>query len=54
LATWRREKEMGNIKRGFRKIGFEDGSWVKLAQDHVQWQWRALFSAVLNLQLRMN
>jgi hypothetical protein len=30
-----------------RKIGCEDGRWMELTQDRVQW--RALVSAVLNL-----
>jgi hypothetical protein len=32
-----------------REIGSEDGRWMKLAQDRVQW--RALVLAVLNLRV---
>jgi hypothetical protein len=35
-----------------REIGCEDGRWMELAQDRVQW--RALVLAVLNLQLSGN
>jgi hypothetical protein len=31
------------------ETGFEDGRWMELAQDRVQW--RALVLAVLNLQV---
>jgi hypothetical protein len=33
----------------FREMGCEDGRWMELAQDHVQWQ--ALVLAVLNLRV---
>jgi hypothetical protein len=36
-----------NIKMDLREIGCEDGRWIELAQDRVQW--RALVLAVLNL-----
>jgi hypothetical protein len=32
------------------RLGCEDGRWMELAKDHVQWQ--ALVLAVLNLYLR--
>jgi hypothetical protein len=32
-----------------RRTGSDDGSWIQLAQDRVQW--RALVSAVLNLRV---
>jgi hypothetical protein len=31
------------------QTGCEDGSWIKLAKDHVQWQ--AFVLAVLNIQV---
>jgi hypothetical protein len=34
---------------GLREIGFKDGRWMELAQDHVQWQ--ALVLMVLNLRV---
>jgi hypothetical protein len=34
---------------GFREIGCEDGRWMELAQNRVQW--RALVLAVLNLRV---
>jgi hypothetical protein len=42
-----RKKWEDNIKTDLREIGSEDGRWMELAQDHVQW--RALVLAVLNL-----
>jgi hypothetical protein len=41
-----RRREEDN-KMILRQIGCEDGRWMELAQDHVQWQ--ALVLAVLNL-----
>jgi hypothetical protein len=38
-----------NIKMYLREIYFEDGRWMELAQDRVQWQ--ALVLAVLNLRV---
>jgi hypothetical protein len=38
-----------NVKMHFRKMVCEDGRWMELAQDHVQWQ--ALVLAVLNLRV---
>jgi hypothetical protein len=38
-----------NIKMYLREIGYDDGRWMKLAQDHVQWQ--ALVLVVLYLQV---
>jgi hypothetical protein len=37
------------IKMDLREIGCEDGRWMELAQDPVQW--RALVLAVLNLRV---
>ena len=34
-------------KMDLREIGFEDGRWMELAEDRVQW--RALVLAVLNI-----
>jgi hypothetical protein len=34
-------------KMDLREIGYEDGRWMELVQDHVQWQ--AMVLAVLNL-----
>jgi hypothetical protein len=34
---------------GLREISYEDGRWMELAQDRVQW--RALVLAVLNLRV---
>jgi hypothetical protein len=34
---------------GVKEVGCEDGRWIELAQDCVQW--RALVLAVLNLQV---
>jgi hypothetical protein len=34
---------------GLREIGFENGRWMELAQDHVQWQ--ASVQEVMNLQV---
>jgi hypothetical protein len=33
------------LRKSFREIGYEDGRWIKLAQDHV------LLRVVLNLQV---
>jgi hypothetical protein len=38
---------MDNIRKIFRCMGYEDGRWMELAEDRVQWQ--ALLLAVLNL-----
>jgi hypothetical protein len=43
---WSRED---NIEIGLRKIRCEEGRWMELAQDRVQWQ--ALVLAVLNLRV---
>jgi hypothetical protein len=40
-------KTMADSKMGLREIGCEDGRWIELAQDRVQW-W-AFVLAVLNL-----
>jgi hypothetical protein len=37
----------GNNKIDLRETGYEDGRWMELAQNCVQWQ--ALILAVLNL-----
>jgi hypothetical protein len=42
-----KEQEEDNMNVGLRKTGCEDGRWMELAQDRVQW--RALVLAVLNL-----
>jgi hypothetical protein len=39
----------GNAKMSLRETGYEDGRWMELAQDLVQW--RALVLAVLNLRV---
>jgi hypothetical protein len=41
-------KIVDNIYR-HRNVGCEDGTWMELAQDRVQWQ--ALVLAVLNLRV---
>jgi hypothetical protein len=38
-----------NIKAYFRELGYEDGKWMAVAQDLVQW--RTLMLAVLNLRV---
>jgi hypothetical protein len=38
-----------SIKMNLVEVGCEDGRWMELAQDCVQW--RALLLAVLNLQV---
>jgi hypothetical protein len=38
-----------DIKMELRKTCYEDGRWMELAQDHVQW--RALVLAALNLRV---
>jgi hypothetical protein len=39
MATWKTdEDEKVNIKMDLKKIGCEDGKWLKLSQDHIQWQ----------------
>jgi hypothetical protein len=43
---------MDTIKICLRDTGYEDGRWMELAQDHVQWQ--ALVLAVLNLQVLLS
>jgi hypothetical protein len=54
-ACWKRplrrlrRRWKDNIKMDLNEIGFEDGRWMKLAQDHVQWQ--ALVLIALNLQV---
>jgi hypothetical protein len=45
-AAWKTRWEE-NITTDLREIGCEDGRWMELAQDRVQWQ--ALVLAVLNL-----
>jgi hypothetical protein len=40
-----RRRREDNIKMGIRKLYLEDGMWIELAQDHIQWL--ALISAVL-------
>jgi uncharacterized protein with HEPN domain len=44
-----RSKLVDNIKMDLREIGCEDGRWMELAQDRVQW--RAFVLAVLNLRV---
>jgi hypothetical protein len=44
-----RRRWMGNIKMKFRDIGYEDGRWMKWAQDRVQQ--RTLVLALLNLHV---
>jgi hypothetical protein len=39
----------GYIKVGLKEIGYEDGRWMELTQDRVEW--RALVLAVLNLRV---
>jgi hypothetical protein len=39
----------GSATIEFRGTGYEDGRWIELAQDRVQW--RALVLAVLNLRV---
>jgi hypothetical protein len=41
----------GSATRVFRGTGYEDGRWIELAQDRVQW--RALLLAVLNQTSRL-
>jgi hypothetical protein len=43
----RKKRREGNIKMDLRETGCENGRWMELAQDRVQWQ--ALVLAVLNL-----
>jgi hypothetical protein len=38
-----------NYKMNPREIGYEDGKWMELAQNRVQW--RALVLALLNLRV---
>jgi hypothetical protein len=38
-----------NIKTDLRKIGWDDGDWIDLAQDRDQW--RALVRVVMNLRV---
>jgi hypothetical protein len=45
----RKRRKEDNINMYLRKAGCEDGKWVELAQDHVQW--RALVLAVLKLRV---
>jgi hypothetical protein len=42
-------RELVFSKMDLREMGCEDGRWMELAQDHVQW-W-TLVLAVLNLQI---
>jgi hypothetical protein len=39
-------------KLDLKEIGCEDGRWMELAQDRVQWQ--ALVSAMLNLEVLLS
>jgi hypothetical protein len=47
--TWKTKKMGDNIKMNSREICCEDGRWMELAHDRVQWQ--ALVLAVLNLRV---
>jgi hypothetical protein len=38
-----------NVKMDLGELGYEDGRWIEVAQDHAQW-W-ALVSVALNLQV---
>jgi hypothetical protein len=42
-------RELVNSKMERREIGCEDGRWMELAQDRVQW--RSLVLAVLNIRV---
>jgi len=38
MTDWKTEKEVGGcIKTDFRERSCEDGRWMKVAQDSVQW-----------------
>jgi len=46
MSIYKVEKETeGNFKMELRKIGFENGRWMELTRDRIQW--RALVLAVL-------
>jgi hypothetical protein len=40
------------VKFDVRETGYEDGRWMELAEDRVQWQ--ALLLAVLNLRVLLS
>jgi hypothetical protein len=42
-----RRRRVDNIKMDLRKIEWDDGDWIDLAEDRDQW--RALVNAVINL-----
>jgi hypothetical protein len=44
-----RRRWVDNIKMDRRKIGWDGGDWIDLAQD--RHQWRALVRAVMNLRV---
>jgi hypothetical protein len=46
------DKEWDNYKVELKKVGCDDGRWMELAQDRVQWQ--ALVLAVLNLRVLLS
>ena len=45
--AWLRRED--NIKMDFQEVGFGDMDWIEMAQDREGW--RALLSAVMNLQV---
>jgi hypothetical protein len=44
-----RNNHVGNIRKATKETGYEDGRWIELAQNRVQW--RALVLVALNIRV---